>query len=243
MVLKVWIICCINCVKICFEVSIWNLDGPWTLSSMYLHGSLTRYAKFRVAHASGMPGTLSPPSLVSDPDMHHGTCVTHVLWCIPGSLTSGILWSRRRGKRSRHSRRMRNPQFGVSGKRPICPGTKLHLVISRCIPEFGMFSLNLVNNDFQWILSDRVISQYQGQYSNMMTSSNGNIFCFTGPLWMDPTCHRWIPPCNSWTNAWANNRDICDMKRHRAHYGVTVMKWRTISSDATRFHLNFCWWT
>ena len=25
--------------------------------------------------------------LVSDPGMHHGTCVTHVLWCMSGSLT------------------------------------------------------------------------------------------------------------------------------------------------------------
>ena len=36
-----------------------------------------------------------------------------------GSLTSSLLWSRWRGKRSRHSRCMRNPQFYVSGKRPI----------------------------------------------------------------------------------------------------------------------------
>ena len=27
--------------------------------------------------------------LVSDPGMHHGTCVTHVPWCISGSLTCG----------------------------------------------------------------------------------------------------------------------------------------------------------
>ena len=27
--------------------------------------------------------------LVSDPGMHHGTCVTHVPWCMPGSLTRG----------------------------------------------------------------------------------------------------------------------------------------------------------
>ena len=37
-------------------------------------------------------GTLSPPptskkSLVSDPGMHHGTCVAHVPWCMSGSLT------------------------------------------------------------------------------------------------------------------------------------------------------------
>ena len=66
-----------------------------------------------------MPGTFSPPPRSCDPDMHHGTCVTHVPWCMPGSLTSGFLWSRWRGKRSRHSRRMRNPQFYVSGKKPI----------------------------------------------------------------------------------------------------------------------------
>ena len=27
--------------------------------------------------------------LVSDPGMHHGTCVTHVPWCLSGSLTCG----------------------------------------------------------------------------------------------------------------------------------------------------------
>ena len=28
--------------------------------------------------------------LVNDPGMHHGTCVTHVPWCISGSLTRGF---------------------------------------------------------------------------------------------------------------------------------------------------------
>ena len=55
----------------------------------------------------------------SDPDMHHGTCVTHVPWCMPGSLTSNFLWGQWRGKHSRHSRRMRKPQFYVSDKRPM----------------------------------------------------------------------------------------------------------------------------
>ena len=45
--------------------------------------------------------------------------VTHVPWCMPGSLTHGFLCRRWRGKRSRHSQRMRNPQFYVSGKWPI----------------------------------------------------------------------------------------------------------------------------
>ena len=38
---------------------------------------------------------------------------------MPGSLTSGFLWSQWRGKRSRHSRRMGNPQFCLSGKKPM----------------------------------------------------------------------------------------------------------------------------
>ena len=45
--------------------------------------------------------------LVSDHCMmHHGTCVTHVPWCMLGSQT-------------RHSRRTRNLQVNVSGKRPM----------------------------------------------------------------------------------------------------------------------------
>ena len=53
--------------------------------------------KIAGAHARGILGTVSPSPQVSDPYMHHGTCVTHVPWCMPGSLTSGFLWKRRRG--------------------------------------------------------------------------------------------------------------------------------------------------
>ena len=85
----------------------------------YLHKPLVRYIKLRVANAPGTPGTFSPPPRVSDPGIHHGTCVTQVSCCMPGSLNSDFLWIRWRGKCSRHSRRMRNPQFYVSGERPI----------------------------------------------------------------------------------------------------------------------------
>ena len=42
---------------------------------------------------AGNAGNVSPrrqfqrKPLVSDPGMHHGTCVTHVPWCMSGSLT------------------------------------------------------------------------------------------------------------------------------------------------------------
>ena len=46
------------------------------------------------AHAPGMLGMFSRQRLqrkplVSNSGMHHGTCVTHVLWCMSGSLTHG----------------------------------------------------------------------------------------------------------------------------------------------------------
>ena len=66
-----------------------------------------------------MPGTFFPPPWISNPDMDHRACVTHVPWSMPGSLTSSFLWSWWRGKRPRHSWRMRIPQFFVSGKRPM----------------------------------------------------------------------------------------------------------------------------
>ena len=51
-----------------------------------------------------------PP--VSDPGMHHGTCVTHVPWCMSGTRGDGE-------KCFQQFRRMRNPQFYTSGKRPM----------------------------------------------------------------------------------------------------------------------------
>ena len=59
----------------------------WNGRADAVHGPLTRYVKSRVALASGMPGTVSP--LISDPGMHHGTCVTQVPWCMAGSLNCG----------------------------------------------------------------------------------------------------------------------------------------------------------
>ena len=102
-----------------FDDCLDGADEDQDCCKSYFHGPLARYVKLRVAHAPGMPGTFSPPPRVSDPGMHHGTCVTHVSWCMPRSPTSYFLWSRWRGKRSRQSQRMRNPPFYASGKRPM----------------------------------------------------------------------------------------------------------------------------
>ena len=100
--------------KTCKYGAFGTKTGPFRENKV--NGPFARYVKSRVAHAPGMPGTFSSPPRVSDPDMHHGTCVTHVAWYMPESLTSGFLWSRWRRKHSRHSHRTHNPWCYISGK-------------------------------------------------------------------------------------------------------------------------------
>ena len=81
------------------------------------YGPLFRYIKVWVAHAPGMHERF--PCLCG---LAISTCTTaraSRTWCMAGSLTSGFLWIQWRGKCSRYSRRMHNPQLHVSGKRPI----------------------------------------------------------------------------------------------------------------------------
>ena len=73
----------------CF--SSWSHNLNLTLSSVTIigaivtnHEPLAIYLSLWVAHAPGMPGTFSPPPRVSDSDMHHDTCVTHVPGCNAG---------------------------------------------------------------------------------------------------------------------------------------------------------------
>ena len=75
----------------------------------------------------------------------------------------------------------------------------------------------------------------------------GNIFHVTGPLWGESTGHRWIPSQRPVTRSsdvffdlqlnkrLSKNIDAGDLRRHRAHYDVTVMritKW--CHSDAAK---------
>ena len=70
----------------------------------------------------------------------------------------------------------------------------------------------------------------------MMTSSNGNIFRVTGPLcgvhrspvnsphkgkWRGALMSYWSV---SWINVWVNNHEAGDLRHHRAHYDVIVMR-------------------
>ena len=71
-----------------------------------------------------------------------------------------------------------------------------------------------------------------------MTSSNENIFRVTGHLRGEFTADRWIPCTKAsdaelrwfvlirvWINGWVNNCEAGDLRRHRAHYDVIVMRY------------------
>ena len=77
---------------------------------------MARNVKLRVAHA---PGMCSPPPRVIDPDMHHGTCVTHVPWCTPGSVTRGFPLKSVVGKTFPAFPALAQPANHVSSKRPM----------------------------------------------------------------------------------------------------------------------------
>ena len=94
----------------------------FSIMKYFIHtcnGLLTRYQKIVGCACTANAGNVSPLPRVSNSDMHHGTCVKHVAWCMSILLTSGFIWSRWREERSRHSRRMRKPRFYVSGKRSM----------------------------------------------------------------------------------------------------------------------------
>ena len=78
----------------------------------------------------------------------------------------------------------------------------------------------------------------------MMMSSYGNIFRVIGPLWGEssggfhsqrPVTRTFLMFCLicTWTNGWTDNQDAGDLRRHRAHFDVTVI--------TTRHELNVQW--
>ena len=92
----------------------------------------------------------------------------------------------------------------------------------------------LARNYFQNVCAHPTTSGEMACGIPMITSWNGNNFRVSGLLWGESTQRRgasMFPLICAWTNGLANNRDACDLRRHRAHYDVTVM-----SSDVKHTH-------
>ena len=161
--------------SICLGITIWCWQ-TWVMQFKGC-GVMSPWASCQIRIIAGcacaeMPGTFSPSPRVSDPDMHHDTCVTHMPWCMPGSLTSGFLWSRLQGKRSRYSRCMRNPQFYVSGKRPMDGCT------FNCVFDGGCYRFSSLvkfhNKDLSRV---SLFRQDTSAYYQLIISTSGGTFC------------------------------------------------------------------
>ena len=76
-----------NFTEVCSDGSSWKWQSAWTSYQI---------RKIAGCACAGNAGKRFPrqrlqrKSLVSDPGMHHSTCVTHVPWCMSGSLTNGV---------------------------------------------------------------------------------------------------------------------------------------------------------
>ena len=110
---------------------------------------LTRYVKLRVAHAPGIPGAFSPPPTSKETanlSRHASRHVRHPR----AVMHAGIANPRWRGKRSRQSRRMRNPQLYVSGKRPMIRTAVLHVYVWVFMETRQHVNKLCKNNNFIW---------------------------------------------------------------------------------------------
>ena len=181
--------------------------------------------------------------------MHHGTCVTHMPCCMPGSLTSGFLWSRWRGKR------------------PCIPGAcAIHnfLYLVR-----GPWNTVMVQEYLRFGHKEQI---KKSRHDNKGLIGQHGVHCFPGHVFFvkrgeepikpenrrrgyhdDVIKWKHFPrywpfvrrthrrsPVNSphkgqwcgalmfsliyvWTSGWANNRDAGDLRRHHTHYDATIM--------------------
>ena len=93
----------------------------------------------------------------------------------------------------------------------------------------------------QLVSQGKINTHHNSELANnrdMTMSSNGEIFCITGPLCGEFTSDWWILLIKAsdmengdlmfslicaWTNDWANNWDAGDLRRYHVHYDITVM--------------------
>ena len=129
----------------------WKPIGPpyqwlsnWSCHSLAM-GLLPYMVKLRVAHAPGMPGTFSPQPTSKEIASYRSRHASRHVRDARAVMHVGINNQRWWGKRSRHSRRMRNPQFCVSGKRQIS-----HQYVKWLSGDFDYNAVISFFCDFRW---------------------------------------------------------------------------------------------
>ena len=148
--------------------------------------------------------------LVSDPGMHHGTCVTHVPWCMSGSL-------------------IRSGEENVPGIPGACASRNFAYLARD--PWIGV--VRSLSNTQRTIWN---MVRSSSEHDDVITWKH---FPRYWPFVIVRVIH-WspvdFPHKGQWygalrfsliyvqTNGWANNRDAGVLRPHRVYYDVTVMK-------------------
>ena len=226
-----------------------NIRGPRSWASCQIR-------KIAGAHALGMPGTFSPTPEASDPDMHHGTCVTHVPWCMPGSLTNPLYSATRKnvpGIPGACATRRGNVTYLVRGPWPFVRGVHRGLVDS---PNKGPVMEKTI------LLHDIIMPHpkaYVGAKALKIRGMHGDVIKWKHfPRYWPFVRGIHRSPVNSphkgqwhgalmfsficvWINGLANNGEAGDLRRYCAHYDVTVMVqvW-VITTGLLRIKMSWC---
>ena len=111
------------------------LSQPW---SVFPHTSHQPWASYQIRKTGRCACAGNAWNVF--PDMHHGTCVTRVPWCMPISLTSDFLWSRWRGKRSLHPSVCTTHNFTYLVRGPW-------MCFSKCVGTFGWLITSTLDDE------------------------------------------------------------------------------------------------
>ena len=196
---------------------------------------LSAWASYQIRKVAGCActgnaGNVFPPPRVSDPDMHHDTCVTHVPWCMPGSLTSCFLWSRWRENRSRHSMRMHNSQFCVSGKRPINPTINLSNISSGDMARATIMYLCIPT-----LPEDRLCISLSAIALYSLACSKRDILNHDNHKKYQKLCYSVHINFNFWLNWWISNLFMIS-KALLEHYFTLLLCYWSISYTQAEFN-------
>ena len=134
---------------------------------------------------------------VSDPGTHHGTGVRHVPWCLSGLLTRG-------------------GGENVPGIPGACAPAILRIWQEAHVISMYSYVLAYTLHDdvINWKFFLRYWPFVRGIHRSPVNFPHKGQW--RGALMFSLIC--------AWINGWVKNRDAGDLRRHHAHYDVTVMK-------------------
>ena len=116
-----------------------EISSVWFISDRSIHGPLAKNLNYGLCMHSQC-GKRFPHYWVSDSHLHHGTCVTHVPWCILGSLSSGFLWWQENAPGIRGACTVRSFTYLVRG--PCSLGLAV-LLTNLCLFQIEKYTLRL----------------------------------------------------------------------------------------------------